>query len=419
MAMGFKHGSGGGDPLDFQVVNASTEPSAPRENTIWVKTTWVQNGWTFGTDMPLRKSKNKNFATYPYASGTNTSSGVTFTDNGNGTVTVNGTATKDVYFRASRATAEEGMMLLPAGEYIMSGCPAGGSSGTYKLQLITMDSGLDTVATIEDYGIGQAFTLTEDTLCRLNFAVMSGTKVNGLTVYFQIEKGSAKTDFLKGNANGQVWIRPDHSGAVSFEALKRSGKNSIVLQPGEIRMFNESSGWKLQSGCKIYRNGAWSALKSLLYLYNKGGSTGYSFACDENMKQLSSGYTAEAERVTAGSSGITLKTNGRAYDFADIFLTDASGAFKMVDLSKWTKIRIRGTLTGATRNTECVFRVMSAMGTLCTENNVAAKSFTAGTVDATVDISAIDPGCYLGFTVYNDSETTKVITFELTELWLE
>lgn len=262
MAIGFKHGSsGGGILLNFDVVNASSEPSSPRENTIWVSTTWAQNGWTFGPELPLRRSKNKNFATYPYASGTNTSSGVTFTDNGNGTITVNGTASKDVYFRASRATAEEGMFLLPAGTYFLSGCPSGGSSGTYMVQLITMDSALNTVSTIEDYGIGQVFALTEDTLCRMNFAVKSGAKVNGLTVYFQVEKGSAGTSFLKGNANGQVWVKPDNSGAVSFEALKRSGKNSIVLQLGEVYMFTESGGWNRQKTVKVYQYGAWKALE--------------------------------------------------------------------------------------------------------------------------------------------------------------
>ena len=104
MAIGFKHGSSGGDMLNFTVVNKSSEPTDPKENTLWINTTWAQNCWTYSPDLPLRKSKNKNFVTYPYASGTNTSSGVTFTDNGDGTITVNGTATKDVYFRASRAT---------------------------------------------------------------------------------------------------------------------------------------------------------------------------------------------------------------------------------------------------------------------------------------------------------------------------
>lgn len=302
MGIGFKHGSsGGGVLLNFDVVNMSSkegtvQPTNPKENTIWIDTTWVQNGWTFGPELPLRRSKNINFVTYPYASGTNTSSGVTFTDNGDGTVTVNGTATKDVYFRASRATAEEGMFLLPAGTYFLSGCPSGGSSGTYKLQLITMDSSLSTVSTIEDYGIGQEFTLTEDTLCRMNFAVRSGTIINGLNVYFQVEQGRSATSFLKGNANGQVWIKPNYNSAVAFEALKNKGKNIVILQPGEVYMFTESGGWKLQSECKIYQGGAWKALEVAEATWD-----GYYFKNGEQYTDITGGWSTDGW----GNSGTT------------------------------------------------------------------------------------------------------------------
>lgn len=288
MGIGFKHGSsGGGEQLNFTVINSTSEPTYPVENTLWLDNNWALNCWTFGPELPLRKSKNINFVTYPYASGTNTSSGVTFTDNGNGTITVNGTATKDVYFRASRATAEEGMFLLPAGTYFLSGCPSGGSSGTYKVQLITMDSNLSTVSTIEDYGIGKEFTLSEDTLCRVNFAVMSGTKINGLNVYFQVEQGRSASSFEKGNANGQVWIKPNYNSAVSFEALKNKGKNTVILQPGEAYMFTEASGWTKRS-CKIYQNGAWKTLEASEETWD-----GYYFKNGEQYTNITGGWSTD------------------------------------------------------------------------------------------------------------------------------
>lgn len=333
MAIGFKHGSGGGLLLNFDVINfdskeGTVQPSNPKENTIWIDNNWAQNGWTFGPELPLRKSKNKNFATYPYASSTNTSSGVTFTDNGNGTITVNGTASKDVYFRASRATAEEGMMLLPAGTYFLSGCPAGGSSGTYAVQLITMDDALNTVSTIEDYGIGKVFSLTEGTLCRVNFAVKSGAKVNGLNVYFQVERGESATAFEKGNAQGQVWIKPDQNGAVSFDALKQSGKNQIVLQPGEIKMFTEKSGWKVQSECKIYQGGAWKALKAADATWD-----GYYFKNGEQYASVTGGWTTDgfnnAGTATVGSTIVASASSGK---------TAKIGTANSVDLTNVKKL---------------------------------------------------------------------------------
>lgn len=419
MAIGFKHGSSGGDPLNFTVVNASSQPTDPKENTIWITTNWAQNGWTFGADMPLRrtKSSNKNFVVYPYAIGTTTGSGVTLTDLGDGNFTVNGTATAGRYFRLIAGTAEGGMFLLTAGTYTLSGCPSGGSSSTYMVQLVTLDSNLDTASTFADYGSGKTFTLDKDTLCRMNFYVLKGATFNNANLYLQVEKGSSATSFKAGNANGQVWIKPDDTGTISFEALKRD--NRIVLHPGEVYMYNQAGGWNRQKTVKVYQNGAWVDLDPAMYIYNKGGSTGYSLACDETMKQMSSGYYAKAGYVTVGSGSVTVATEGRLADFANIFVTDTSGAFVKVDLSRYTKIRVKGTLSGSPKAGDCVFRVMSEMGDYCTENNVASKSLAAGTIDATVDISSIASACYLGFTFYNSETVLKPITFQLTELWLE
>ncbi len=70
-----------------------------------------------------------NLLPYPYYHTTKTQYGVTFIDNGDGTVTVNGTATG--------GTAEFAMRLyqpMPDGiAYYLGGCPAGGSKDTYYI----------------------------------------------------------------------------------------------------------------------------------------------------------------------------------------------------------------------------------------------------------------------------------------------
>lgn len=71
--------------------------------------------------------KCENLIPYPYAETTKTSNGVTFTDNGDGSITVNGTATATAPF-----IFFEGNLPL-SGEFTFSGC-TGGSSGTYYLQ---------------------------------------------------------------------------------------------------------------------------------------------------------------------------------------------------------------------------------------------------------------------------------------------
>lgn len=328
MAIGFKYGGSGVGAYqpNFKVIHSTSEPANPAENTIWIGNNWAHNGCNFGTEMPMRRSKNKNFATYPYASTTNTSSGVTFTDNGNGTITVNGTATKDVYFRGSKATAEEGMMLLPPGTYTISGCPSGGSESTYMVQLVTMDDDLKVVSTISEYGNGESVILTRDTYCRMNFYVKSGVKVSNLSVYFQVEKGSAKTAFEAGNANGQVWIKTGYSGTISFPMLKRNTKgDNIMVKPVEAYMYTKGGGWG-KVNCKIRRNGVWVSLEAAW--------DGYYFKDGNQYTDVTGGWTKEGwggtGSVTVGSTIVATGTGGTA----------VVGTANPVDLSGVNKVWI-------------------------------------------------------------------------------
>lgn len=44
--------TGGGNPLNFKVVGGATEPSNPKENTIWVNTDKEITGWHFASEQP-------------------------------------------------------------------------------------------------------------------------------------------------------------------------------------------------------------------------------------------------------------------------------------------------------------------------------------------------------------------------------
>ena len=60
-----------------------------------------------------------------------TINGVTLTVNEDGSVTLNGTATTTVFFEIRK-----GMLLETGREYILSGCPAGGSTSSYALLIV-------------------------------------------------------------------------------------------------------------------------------------------------------------------------------------------------------------------------------------------------------------------------------------------
>lgn len=59
--------------------------------------------------------------------GTTTKNGVAFTNNGDGTITANGTAAEDVYYNLVPPAAKSGH------KYMLYGCPTGGSSNTYDI----------------------------------------------------------------------------------------------------------------------------------------------------------------------------------------------------------------------------------------------------------------------------------------------
>ena len=72
-------------------------------------------------------SEGANNIPYPYVDTTKTVNGITFTDNGDGTVTANGTAMGNADFKLSnRLTVKKGM--------ILSGAPVGGDWGTFEIQ---------------------------------------------------------------------------------------------------------------------------------------------------------------------------------------------------------------------------------------------------------------------------------------------
>ena len=76
----------------------------------------------------------KNLIPYPCNQFSRTNNGITFTDNGDGTVTANGTATADASYNISqRYGVSGGSFSLKNGNYLLSGCESG-SNTTFFLQ---------------------------------------------------------------------------------------------------------------------------------------------------------------------------------------------------------------------------------------------------------------------------------------------
>lgn len=118
-----------------------------------------------------------NLLKYPYSSATMTINGVTFTDNGDGTITANGTATQNAYYYLDNNSGNAHNTL---GKNVwLSGCPAGGSLQTYVLQWFNYDGSLSAA---RDFGKGINFTVSEASADNYNIVIviMTGVTANNL-----------------------------------------------------------------------------------------------------------------------------------------------------------------------------------------------------------------------------------------------
>lgn len=105
---------------------------------------------------------------------TQTINGVTFTNNGDGTITVNGTATANSTFNL---IYKANSLTIIDHKYLLIGCPEGGNtSSTYFLRY---DSDGGTAAF--DIGSGVIFTRTNEKYAYINMRILASYTANNLT----------------------------------------------------------------------------------------------------------------------------------------------------------------------------------------------------------------------------------------------
>lgn len=135
------------------------------------------------------KALGKNLFDYDYyKNNAREYNGITWTVNDDGTVTANGTATNQSFIGLRAISA------LPAGQYFLSGCPAGGTGGTYSIYLSNLDYTFYKV----DYGNGCSIKMDEDKRVNAFINIGKGTTVNNMVFKPQLELGAAATEYEKG-----------------------------------------------------------------------------------------------------------------------------------------------------------------------------------------------------------------------------
>lgn len=143
------------------------------------------------TAKQIGESGVRNLVPFPYYEKAGAENGIEWIINDDGTVHVKGTATSNVSF-TFRATSEN--WILPNGNYMLSGCPDGGSFSTYRLQLARFVDGTLT-SYANEYGTGAAVNITDGLPLLLQFVVAAGVEIDA-TIKPMLEVGIVKHDYI-------------------------------------------------------------------------------------------------------------------------------------------------------------------------------------------------------------------------------
>ena len=172
----------------------------------------------------------KNLLKYPYVNTTKTINGITFTDNGDGTVTANGTATANATFLIDKNFGFE-----KEGNYFLSGCPSGGGLNSFYINWYQNHTGV-TIKNYNDYGSGiiipYQHIFSENN--SLAIAIIAGTTVNNLVFRPQLELGDTATAYEPYHGSTTA-ITPDSNPyVIPNDIRQQDGLNTISVSEGEI-----------------------------------------------------------------------------------------------------------------------------------------------------------------------------------------
>ena len=393
MAIG-RTNAGGGASLNFKIVSGGNFPPSMTRNMI-----------------PDTYAKT---ATY---------NGITYTVNGDGSITANGTATAT---STCNVWGENNSLTLPAGTHTLSGCPAGGSQNTYML------CSNDTVR--KDTGSGASFTLSADTAISFKIRIASGTTVSNLKFWPQLEQGSTKTSFVKyaqkentiwvntsvaipswafsatepgSPVAGMVWISTGTSSSAEFNALK---KNAIQVYPASAKQYVGGAWSNVEAW--LYQNGEWVQFSAEFdgYLYNAGvfNEDYAGDALDVYAKKYSSSDgNVDTPTVAYNSDNVTITAHyGNGYPSSMLVLQ------KKIDLTGFSELQLDSEHTGV----NIYLRVWSEIGTY-TNDNVAASLTLPHTYNTrmtdTLDISSLSGEYYCGVCILGSSSAPKLTMYAM------
>ncbi len=213
-------------------------------------TDWEKYGATPSTNYPsmpltatgVQKIRQFGKNLLPNTAISKTINGITFTVNDDGTVTVNGTATATAVLDVNRQN-----LLLESGDYMLSGCPSGGSADTYKLDFIAKNTETNIVRYPNDLGQTKYIQVIEPEIITVTrIVVYAGVTLNNAIFKPMLERCKTATDY---EAYAEE-VNTLNLGTTELCAIKNTNGN-VVAQDKPVYRNNKWQ-WEKNVGKKVF-----------------------------------------------------------------------------------------------------------------------------------------------------------------------
>lgn len=254
-----------------------------------------------GRDSVTVERCGENLVKYPYSSSSASRNGLVFTSQQDGSMVVNGTATVDTWFPFRWDIEKRLPINTPM---TLSGCPAGGSSGSYYIGLYL---GGKWFADMGNGNTDVKFT-TREIASRVEVSIIKGTVCNNLTFYPKIEVGTTITPYSKYTGQTATLTIPSTIYGGTVDAVTGEGQETwklVTLDGTEGWMRRDGATSDYSCNIKPAANSLTNCLCSMLpwkmYAYASKGNEGY-FAFESSGERVHFCITETWETVDAWKS---------------------------------------------------------------------------------------------------------------------
>lgn len=227
-----------------------------------------------------------------------TKNGVTFTVNNDGSVTCNGTASNNTFFKI-------GDLLLVSQSYILTGCPSDGGNDSYALRCYKNGN-------IKGEDIGNGFNINESIDGYIEIRIASGYTCDNLTFYPMIRKVSIEDDTY------EPYHEPITTNIYLNKPLRKIGTKADYIDFKEQKVYRairEKTITGTNNGYGMY----WEMLSNGIFRVSHTPFShlpmtinGYSYAetkSDMNSNDLSFYYTHQEDGIDIWGNWLTIHDN--------------------------------------------------------------------------------------------------------------